>query len=199
MLSSLLAAETSECAWAIWTTTETCPFHTRRMNGADRESRSSCAHATKTDVLTQFLPGYVVRLFAVWIVSSRITVIELIFSIRRVFVDATRREMTRRFSTTFGEPLSDESQRYVNEVRSKITQPISAMVHSSTKPSLEDAVNIVSTKSASESGELFSSTPTSTYSDLCCPPNDFTKKRRTSSKPQPSRWTTTSVFAKHST
>ncbi|XGW30302.1 hypothetical protein V3C99_009353 [Haemonchus contortus] len=34
--------------------------------------------------------------------------------------------MTRRFSTSFGEPLSDESQRYVNEVRSRITQPISS-------------------------------------------------------------------------
>ncbi|PIO53618.1 hypothetical protein TELCIR_25041, partial [Teladorsagia circumcincta] len=34
--------------------------------------------------------------------------------------------MTRRFSTQFGEPLSDESQRYVNEVRSKLTQPISS-------------------------------------------------------------------------
>ncbi|WKY14756.1 hypothetical protein Q1695_000354 [Nippostrongylus brasiliensis] len=34
--------------------------------------------------------------------------------------------MTRRFSTAFGEPLSDESVRYVNEVRQRITQPISA-------------------------------------------------------------------------
>ncbi|KAK5972933.1 CRAL/TRIO domain-containing protein [Trichostrongylus colubriformis] len=33
--------------------------------------------------------------------------------------------MTRKFSTSFGEALSEESQRYVNEVRSKLTQPIS--------------------------------------------------------------------------
>ncbi|KHJ94532.1 hypothetical protein OESDEN_05532 [Oesophagostomum dentatum] len=33
--------------------------------------------------------------------------------------------MTRIFSTSFGEPLSDTSKRYIKEVRSRLTQPIS--------------------------------------------------------------------------
>ncbi|VDK78035.1 unnamed protein product [Cylicostephanus goldi] len=37
-------------------------------------------------------------------------------------------QMTRGFSTSFGEPLSDLSKKYVREVRSKITQPISSTV-----------------------------------------------------------------------
>ncbi|VDM74281.1 unnamed protein product [Strongylus vulgaris] len=38
--------------------------------------------------------------------------------------------MTRGFSTSFGEPLSELSKKYVKEVRSRITQPISPIVRS---------------------------------------------------------------------